>query len=139
MPQGIMQVVTNVTNVVAQKTDEKANSDSSVVFGLDVNLDEAQRKSDSIKIRFKISMESDPPAAKFTIEGNTTVSGDSQAIENMVSADPKTNVPPIFVKIYQQIYSVMFLLAGTLGVPYPSPALLKRAHVQVQVADEIER
>ncbi len=138
MSQETSTITTSITSVAAERTEEKADANTPVIFGLDVNIEELERKSDSVKVKFHISMESDPSIARFAIEGTATASGDSTAIETSLNADPETNVPPIFTKIYQQAYAVMFLMAGTLNVPYPSPALLRSPRVQTAVAGQIE-
>ena len=124
------EVITKIRNITSTKSDEKANHNTPVVFNFSVNMDEADRTSDSVKINFQMIMDTEPSVAKFTIEGVATVTGDSAEIEKLFEADPKTNVPHVFTRIYQQVYSVIFMLAGTLDVPYPSPALLKRTHVR---------
>src|SRR5487761_1658636 len=114
MSQETSTITTSITSVAAERTEEKADANTPVIFGLDVNIEELERKSDSVKVKFHIAMEAS------------------------LNADPETNVPPIFTKIYQQAYAVIFLLAGTLNVPYPSPALLRSPRVQTAVAGQIE-
>lgn len=124
------EVVTRIRNISSLKSDEKANHNTPVVFNFSVNMEEAERTTDSVKLNFQMTMDTEPAIAKFIVEGAATVSGDSAEIDKLLSADPQTNVPHVFTRIYQQVYSVIFMLAGTLDVPYPSPALLKRAHVK---------
>lgn len=129
MPQPV-EVVTKIRNVTSLKSDENANHNTPVVFNFAVNMDEAERSPDSVKLNFQMVMDTEPAIAKFTVEGVAAITGDSGEIEKILSADPQTNVPQVFTRIYQQVYSVIFMLAGTLDVPYPSPALLKRAQVR---------
>ncbi len=75
-------------------------------------------------------MDTEPAIAKFVTEGSADIKGEESEIEKLLSADPETNVPYVFTRIYQTVYSVIFMLAGTIDVPYPSPALLKRPHVK---------
>jgi hypothetical protein len=124
------EVITKIRNVTSQKSDEKATHSTPVVFSFQVNMEEVDRTSESVKLNFQMVMDTEPAIAKFSIDGASIVTGDSAEIEKMLSADPQTNVPQIFTRIYQQVYSVLFLLAGTIDVPYPSPALLKRAQVR---------
>ena len=138
MSQESSNIATTITSVAAERTDERADSNTPVIFGLDVNIEELERKGDSVKVKFHIAMESDPAIVRFAIEGTATASGDSDTIEASLNPDSETNVPPIFTKIYQQAYAVIFLLAGTLNVPYPSPALLRSPRVQTAVAGQIE-
>ena len=130
MSQKGVEVVTKIRNVTSLKTDENATQNTPVVFSFSVNMEETDRKDDSVKLNFSMTMDTEPAIAKFTVEGAAFVSGDASDIEKMLSADPQNNVPPVFTKIYQQVYSVIFMLAGTIDVPYPSPALLRRAQVR---------
>ncbi len=138
MSQDTAEVITKIRNVSSIKSDERANDNTSVIFNFGVNLEEAERKEDSVKLNFQMIMDTEPAIAKFIVEGSTTLIGSSQTIEHMLSPDPETNVPYVFMRIYQQVYAVIFMLAGTIEVPYPSPALLKRAHVRRAFSNEIQ-
>jgi hypothetical protein len=124
------EVVTKIRNVAVQKLDEKSNHNTPVIFDFGANLEEADRSSESVTLNFKMTMDTEPTIAKFAIEGSATINGEESEIEKLLSADPETNVPYVFTRIYQTVYSVIFMLAGTIDVPYPSPALLKRPHVR---------
>jgi hypothetical protein len=128
-----IEVNTKIRSVTSLKSDEKADHNTPVVFNFAVNMDEAERTGEFVKLNFQMVMDTEPAIAKFSVEGVATVSGDPAEIEKILSADPQTNVPQVFTRIYQQVYSVIFMLAGTIDVPYPSPALLKRAHVKSAV------
>ena len=134
-----LDLVTSVRRVTSEKLDPNATRETLVVFNLNVKMDEAERKDDFVKLNFEIMLDSDPAIVNFIVDGSTTLRGDAHTIEKMLSPDPQTQVPQVFTRIYQQVYSVVFLLAGTLNVPYPSPALLKRIHVQTAIPDQIQR
>ena len=124
------EVATMIKNISVQKLDEKANHNTPVIFDFGANLEEADRSTESVTLNFRMTMDTEPLIAKFTIEGSATATGEEAEIEKLLSADPETNVPFVFTRIYQTVYSVIFMLAGTIDVPYPSPALLKRPHVR---------
>ena len=132
------EVMTRIRDIVVQKIDEKANHNTPVVFDFGANLEESERSANSAVLNFKLNMDTEPAIAKFAVEGTATIIGEEAAIESLLSADPETNVPYVFMRIYQTIYSVIFMLAGTVDVPYPSPALLKRAHVKTAYAAATE-
>jgi len=113
-----------------QKLEERSNHNTPVTFEFGVNLEESKRTSESILLNFKMTMEAEPAIVKFIVEGTSSIEGEEGEIEKLLSPDPQTNVPNIFTSIYQNVYSVIFMLAGTVDVPYPSPALLKKAHVR---------
>ncbi len=124
------EVVTKIRNVAVQKLDEKSNHNTPVIFDFGANLEESDRTSESVTLNFRMTMDTEPAIAKFVIEGSATINSEESEIEKLLSADPETNVPYVFTRIYQTVYSVIFMLAGTIDVPYPSPALLKRPHVR---------
>ncbi|MGI0090486.1 MAG: hypothetical protein ACREBS_02135 [Nitrososphaerales archaeon] len=124
------EVVTRICNVAAQKLDNKSNHNTPLIFDFGANLEESDRSGGAVSLNFRMTMDTEPAIAKFVIEGNTTISGEESEIDKLLSADPETNVPYVFTRIYQTVYAVIFMLAGTIDVPYPSPALLKRAHVR---------
>ncbi|MDG6994314.1 MAG: hypothetical protein JRN52_00205 [Nitrososphaerota archaeon] len=134
---GDAKIVTKIKAITAQKTDDRATRSTPVVFNFGVNMDEASRESDSVTLDFHMSMDTEPAIAKFIIDGSTTVQGDPSAIEKMMASDPQTEVPAVFTQIYQEIYSVLFLLAGQIDVPYPSPALLKKPQVRAAYQNQI--
>jgi hypothetical protein len=138
LSQESAQVLTKIRSVSSIKSDEKASANTSVIFNFGVNMEEAERNEDSVKLNFQMIMDTEPSIAKFTVEGAATIRGTTEEIEHMLSPDPETNVPFVFTRIYQQVYAVIFMLAGTIEVPYPSPALLKRAHVKRAMANEIQ-
>jgi len=130
------EVNTRIRVISAQKMDERSNHNTPVVFNFGVNMEEADRKNESVTLNFQMTMGTEPAIAKFAIEGTATVSGEGSEIEKALAANPQTNVPEVFTRIYQQVYSVVFMLAGTIDVPYPSPALLKKPHVRVAYPTE---
>ena len=124
------EVITKIRNIAVQKQDDKATHNTPVIFDFGANLEEADRTSDSVVLNFRMTMDTEPAIAKFVVEGATTITAEEAEIEKLLSADPETDVPYVFTRIYQTVYSVIFMLAGTIDVPYPSPALLKRPHVR---------
>ena len=134
----LTEVVTKIRNVTAQKLDEKSNQNTPVIFDFGANLEESDRSSDEVTLNFQMTMETEPAIAKFVVEGSATLTGEESEIEKLLSPDPQTNVPYVFTRIYQTVYSVIFMLAGTIDVPYPSPALLKRPHVRATYANPAE-
>ena len=133
----VTEVSTKIRNVTVQKLEEKANHNTPVVFEFGVNLEESERAIDSIVLGFKMKMDAEPAIVRFIVEGTTTVNGEEGEIEKLLSPDPQTGVPIVFTSIYQSVYSVIFMLAGTVDVPYPSPALLKKAHVRTAYPAEM--
>ena len=134
------EVITKIRSVTATKSDENSNRNTPVVFNFGVNMDEADRKNDSVKLNFQMTMDTDPSIVKFMVEGSALIQGEVDEIEKILAPDGQTGVPHVFTRIYQEVYAVIFLLAGNLDVPYPSPALLKRTQVRASAyPDQIQQ
>ena len=125
------EVKVKIKKISAQKLEDSSSHDSRVVFNVGVNIEEEYRKSNSVGLNYAVSLETEPPIGKVSIEGIATVSGNPAGVEKMLAPDPSTNIPKVLTPIYEEIYSVLFMLVGTLDLPYPSPALLKKPHVGV--------
>ena len=109
-------VVTSIRNVAVQKLDEKSNHNTPVIFDFGADIEEADKSNESVTLNFKMTMDTEPAIVKFVIEGTATVSGEESEIDKLLSADPDTNVPYVFTRIYQTVYAVIFMLAGTIDV-----------------------
>ena len=127
------EVITKIRTINAVKSNEAGTRYTPVMFNFGVNMDETERKSDSVKLNFQLNMDSEPSLVKFVIEGTVNLVGDQSEIEKLLSAD-QSGVPQVFARVYQDIYAVLFLLSGNLDVPYPSPALLKRTQVKAAIS-----
>jgi len=125
------KVSTKIRNIVARKTGKEANHNTSVAFNFNATIEEIDRSNDGAILSFQLLMKSEPSVADFTVEGKTAMMGDRSEIEKMLAPDPETTIPLVFTSICQQIFPTIFMLAGTIDVPCPSLALLKKAQVRV--------
>jgi len=46
-------------------------------------------------------------------------------VEKLVAGREPDGTSSLFMKIYQRVYPTMYLLCGSLRVPYPAPGLLR--------------
>ena len=118
-----------IKSVEGTKLAEDVTSDSSVNFDVSANLVESERNPDRLTLKFTIELSTDPEVAKMTISGNAVITGDDKEIESLLTPKPDENVPPVFMKIYQKVYAILYLVSGSLKIPYPSPGLLKGVRV----------
>jgi len=132
-------IIVKIDNVIASRLEDKVHQSSSVNFNIKVNMDEADRKGQLLVVHYSIVMNTEPSVAKFQVEGSAVVKGGTEAIEEAVSSDPQTGVPYLFTKVYQQVYPVLFMLAGAIDIPYPSPGLLRSPKPTAQVAETVQR
>jgi hypothetical protein len=96
----------------------------SVNFDVNVKLEEKELKAREREIYFVLSVQTKPNVAKFKVEGTAILAGADPEIEKMLEKDPQTNIPRIMHKIYQHVFTALFLSASVIKTPYPPPNLL---------------
>jgi hypothetical protein len=114
-----------IKSVEGNKLAEDVTSDSSVNFNVAANLVESERNPDRLTLKFTIELNTEPEVAKMTVVGTAVLTGDDREIEALLTPKPGETVPPVFMRIYQKVYAVLYLVSGSLRIPYPSPGLLK--------------
>ena len=118
-----------IKTVEGNKLAEDVTSDSSVNFNVNANITESERNPDRLTLKFVIDLSTDPDVAKMTVSGTAVLTGDDKEIESLLTPKDGDSVPPVFMKIYQKVYAVLYLVSGSLRIPYPSPGLLKGVRV----------
>ncbi len=114
-----------IKSVEGNKLAEDVTSDSSVNFNVNANITESERGPDKLNLKFVIELTTDPDVAKMTVTGNAVLTGDEKEIDFLLTPKEGESVPPVFMKIYQKVYAVLYLVSGSLRVPYPSPGVLR--------------
>ena len=123
--EALVGIEVAIKSVEGSKLAEDVTSDSSVNFNVSANLVESERNPGKLALKFTIELTSDPDVAKMTIAGTANLSGDDKEIDGLLTPKEGESVPPVFMKIYQKVYAVLYLVSGSLKIPYPSPGLLK--------------
>lgn len=118
-------VEVSVRTVEGSKLAEDVTSDSTVSFNVAANLTESERNPDKLTLKFSIELTTDPDVAKMTIGGTAVITGEEKEVDSLLTPSPGETVPPVFMKIYQKVYALLYLLSGSLRIPYPTPGLLK--------------
>ncbi len=118
-----------VKSVEGRRLAQESKEDSKVTYDVHASLSETERNPDSISIKFEIELETQPAVAKLSLTGSATVKGANEEIQALTTARDESDVPPIFMKIYQKVYATMYLLCGSLKIPYPAPGLLKSTQI----------
>jgi hypothetical protein len=87
-------------------------------------LEEKERRSGRVVVLFGLTVKTKPNIVKYDVEGSATLSGKDTLIDQMLRVDPKSNVPFVFHRIYQHVFTTIFAMASFLGSVYPPPDLL---------------
>ncbi len=114
-----------VENVNAARLSDKASENSPSNYGLNVSLSERDRNPASLALAFTLELTNQPQLAKITVSGIATLTGSKEEIQGAISAPDEKNPPIVLVTIYERVYGLVYLVAGSLKVPHPLPTLLK--------------
>ena len=121
----MLQVSVLVERVDAARLSDKANENSSSNYSLNVSMAERERSPETLVLRFTLELTSQPQLARLAISGIATLAGTKDEIQSaLASVDDKTP-PVVLTTIYERIYGLLYLVAGSLKVPHPLPTLLK--------------
>ncbi|MDG7007185.1 MAG: hypothetical protein JRN06_02940 [Nitrososphaerota archaeon] len=118
-----------IRSVEGNKLAEDVTSDSSVNFNVNANITESERNPDKLTLKFAIDLTTEPDVAKMTVTGTAVLTGDDKELDFLLTPKEGESVPPVFMKIYQKVYAVLYLISGSLRIPYPSPGLLREVRV----------
>ncbi|MEA2089243.1 MAG: hypothetical protein U9O89_00560 [Thermoproteota archaeon] len=110
----------------------------SVNFDVNVKLEEKERKTREREIYFVLSVQTKPSVAKFKVEGTAMLAGADPEIEKMLETDPETKIPRILHKIYQHVFTALFLSASIIQTPHPPPNLLFSAEQNKPASPTLE-
>ncbi len=123
----MLEVSVRIEDVNASRLSEKASESESSNYSLNVSLSEKDRGSESLVLSYSIELTSLPPAARFKVSGTAALKGTRDEIKAGITAPDDNKPPPVLVTIYERVYSTLYVLSGSLKVPYPLPNLLKKS------------
>ena len=118
-----VSVLVEITSLSATRLSEGVGS-TGVRFDVNAKLEEKERRSGRVVVLFGLTVKTKPNVVKYDVEGSATLSGKDQFLDQMLKADPKSNVPFVFHRIYQHVFTTIFTMASFLGTVYPPPDLL---------------
>lgn len=139
----MVEVEVLIRSVEAARLSEETKDSSEVAFEVTASLTESERSPGHLAIRFNIDIQAVPQVAKMDITGVARITGEEQEIERLLTGKEAGSTPPVFMNIYKKVYAMLYLISGSLRIPYPSPGLLKVVKVatskEVAAAAENER
>ncbi|MGD8545790.1 MAG: hypothetical protein PVH12_06395 [Candidatus Bathyarchaeota archaeon] len=127
-----------INNLSAVKLAEKVQNGESISFDVKARMEERERRSSLVDISFALNVGTRPSIAKFEVEGLAQLQGKDADINKMLEVDPETQIPYVFQRVYQHLFTSMYLLATLIDVPYP-PANLLLSQQQPTAAIEISK
>ena len=121
----MVEVEVLVKNVEANRLSDEAKDETSVTFDVAASLAELEHSAGQFTLKYTIAITSQPPVAKMDVAGTAKITGEEAEIQELLKAPDANTPPPVFMSIYQKVYAILYLLSGSLKIPYPSPGLMK--------------
>lgn len=104
-----------------------------VRFDVSAKLEEKERRSGRVVILFGLSVRTKPSVVKYEVEGSATLTGKDTLIDKVLEVDPESKVPFVFHRVYQHVFTAIYMLASLMGTIYPPPDLLSSSGQGVPV------
>jgi len=114
-----------VKNVEATRLSDEAKDETSVTFDVAASLSEVEHQAGQFTLKYTIAITSQPPIARMDVAGTARITGEEAEIQELLKTADANTPPPVFMGIYQKVYAILYLLSGSLKIPYPSPGLMK--------------
>jgi hypothetical protein len=121
----MVEVQVQVKNVEATRLSDEVRDETSVTFDVAASLAETEHQAGQFTLKYSIAISSQPPVAKMDVSGTARITGEEREIEELLKSPDQNTPPPVFMAIYQKVYAILYLLSGSLKIPYPSPGLMK--------------
>ena len=121
----MVEVEVLVKNVEANRLSEETRDEASVTFDVAASLAETDHQAGQFTLKYSIAITSQPPVARMDIAGTARITGEEAEIQELLKSPDGNTPPPVFMTIYQKVYAILYLLWGSLKIPYPSPGLMK--------------
>ncbi len=118
-----VSVLVEISNLLATRLSEGVGP-AGVRFDVSAKLEEKERRSGRVVVQFGLMVKTKPNVVKYEVEGSATLSGKDALIDQMLKMDPKSNVPFVFHRVYQHVFTAIYTMASFLGTVYPPPDLL---------------
>ena len=123
---GVLDVELTAERIEAQRLVPNVDENTKSSYKLNVSISEVRRRPGSITLTYNLELSSDPAVTKMTVTGTAKVTGPDEEIKQ-ATASRQGKAPPKLVEVlYDRMYGLLYLLAGSLKVPYPMPSLVKR-------------
>ena len=121
----MVEVEVLVKNVEASRLSEDVKDDAPVTFDVAASLSEVDHQAGQFTLKYTIAITSQPPVARMDVAGTARITGEETEIQEILKTADANSPPPVFMSIYQKVYAILYLLSGSLKIPYPSPGLMK--------------
>ena len=118
-----VSVLVEITRLIGERLGENAGS-TAVRFDVSAKLEEKERRTGMVVVLFGLIVRTKPNVVKYEVEGRATLSGKDALIDKLLKIDPESKIPFVFHRVYQHVFTAIYMLASLMGTIYPPPNLL---------------
>ncbi len=108
-------------------------------YDVEASIDEIENAENHSIFKYGFTILSNPKNVRLSIEGMTTMTGDSKERDDILTKD-ENDVPKILSVIYQELFPTFFLLSKSLNVSCPPLQIggMGAGNISSETSDEIE-
>ena len=88
-------------------------------YDIEASIDEVESEDDHVRLKYRFVLLSNPTNVKISIDGFTTVYGNSQEVAKHLSNDER-NIPRVVNTLYQEIFPFLHITSKTMHIPCPA-------------------
>ncbi|MBI2127245.1 MAG: hypothetical protein HYU02_08065 [Thaumarchaeota archaeon] len=125
----MVEVEVRVAKIQCEKLLGMAEVGSEIAFDVNASLSETSRNPGLLTLDFDLAFETQPMVAKFFLAGSAMIRGKDEEIQDLITLENQDSAPDVFMKIYEKVYAILYLLSGTIAIPYPTPGLIKKTQI----------
>lgn len=109
-----------VSNLMFNKTSEEQTDFKK--YDINIELEEKISSDQKTVLKYSLDLTSNPKNSVINISGNAILNGEQEEIEEMLKQDEQ-NVPQIVSLIYQELFSLMYIISKNMKIPSPAHTL----------------
>ena len=121
----MLEVSVLVERIDATRLSDKASENSPSNYSVNVSMSERDRNPQALVLSFTLELTDQPQLARLVVSGIATLTGTKDEIQGALASPEDKGPPLVLTTIYERIFSLLYLLAGSLKVARPLPTLLK--------------
>ncbi|MGD0319684.1 MAG: hypothetical protein ABSB56_08310 [Nitrososphaerales archaeon] len=121
----MLEVNVLVERVDAARLSDKASENLSSNYSVNVSMSERDRNPQALVLSFTLELTDQPQLARLVVSGVATLTGTKDEIQGALSAPDDKSPPQVLTTIYERVYGLLYLVAGSLRVSHPLPTILK--------------
>jgi len=114
-----------VINLAGALMEGPKRDNISPEFDVNVKLEEMERGTGEATFSFALAINTKTNIAKFDVNGTVTVTGGNEVVEKLLQTNPETKVPNLLERVYERIFTSVFVLSSIINAPHPPPDLIK--------------